>query len=89
MLDRVEATKSGPEEAQSRSGASGIGANQETVLKVLRRLYRKCRTNFEEQGRNPADALVLSAGLRSSIVDEKLMSRQRFSEAIELHPRDQ
>ena len=64
-----------------RGGSSGLGANQETVLKVLQKLYRNIGTNLEQQGRDPAEGRVLVSGLRNDCVP-KYMNRARFLEAV-------
>lgn len=83
VLDRVEQPETEATEPRTRTGASGLGANQESVMKVLRRLYRIHRANVQAQGRDPNQATVLLSGLRNSVVDEKIMSRQRYGEALE------
>jgi len=66
-----------------RERTAGMGANQETILKVLKRMLRTQRQNVKEQGRDPAEARVLVNALRTAVVSEGRMVRQRFSEAME------
>ena len=69
--------------AYERSGTTGLGANQETALKVLRRLYRQCRDNVAARGAQGEEAKVLLSGLRGTLIAEKRLPKQRVSEAID------
>ena len=83
VLDRTENSRhESTQEARPRTGASGLGANQETVLKALRRLYRVRRKKATEDGLDPAEAQVLLDGLRNDVV-ERLLPAKRFSEAVD------
>ena len=81
VLDR--STDAIPSGAEERTGTSGLGNNQATVLKVLQRVYRTLHTNLREQGRDPAEAKALLEGLRGTVVGEKRMDVKRFREAVD------
>jgi hypothetical protein len=66
-----------------RSGTTGLGANQEIALKVLRRLYRQFRDNVAARQGDPAEAKVLLSGLRGTLIAEKRLPKQRVTEAID------
>jgi hypothetical protein len=70
-------------QGRERSGKSGLGNNQDTVLRVLKRLYRQHGENLSSQGRDRSEAKVLMSGLRNAVLDEKRMDSKRFPEAIE------
>ena len=84
IVERLSASTRPPAERESRGGrlGAGLGANQETVLKILQRLYRLHRKHLEGDARNPADAKVPLSALRSAVLDERHMNRQRFNDAI-------
>lgn len=84
-LEKAEAPAGGSVEggAYDRTGTTGLGANQETALKVLQRLYRQHRKNVVDRGGGEDEAKVLLAGLRGTLTAEKRMPKQRITEAIE------
>lgn len=83
VLDRVNEPEGNAQETPGRTGTLGLGANQESVLKVLHRLYRIQHSKAQAEGADPSKATVLLSGLRNAVVDEKILPRQRFNEALE------
>lgn len=83
ILDRVGAPEDSPSGAPGRAGTSGLGTNQESVLKVLQRLYRIQCKKLQAEGEDTNKATVLLSGLRNAVVDEKIMINPRFREALD------
>lgn len=84
VLERTEEPEQiGAAESRGRSGASGLGANQETVIKIVRRLYRAARHKAAEEGRDPFAVRILADGLRNAVVSETRVSAKRYGEALE------
>lgn len=82
VLERSKDAPPAGSTPSARAGNAGLGANQETVLKVLRRLYRQVQSNLEEQQRDPAEGKVLISGLRNAIKDGRYMPPPRLTEAM-------
>jgi len=83
VLDRGEEPPEGTQEGRPRTATAGLGSNQESLLKALRRLYKMQRKALTREGRDPETAKILLDGLRNVVVDEKLLPAKRFSEAID------
>lgn len=80
-----EHQKAAPE-APERDSRAGLGPRQKAVLRVLQRQYGELRKNLEDQGRNPDEAVALTAALRTALrtaPKKDRMDDNRITEAID------
>jgi hypothetical protein len=77
VLDRIAADAAGDERT------APLGTNQQTALKVLRRLYAARRRNVEERGDDPESAAVLLTGWKDACAKAGIDPRKRWPEVLE------